>query len=76
MLEYVLYPQHRPKHHKPDLILAVGFTLNKQGKPVKDPTYRGRKQIQNIECKYSTDGNIQAIIEHIYDIYEPLRQLW
>jgi hypothetical protein len=52
----------------------VGFTLNKQGKLVKDPTYRGRRQIQTIECKYSTDGNIQTIIEHIYDIYEPLRQ--
>ncbi len=69
-----LHPQHRPKHHKPDLIRAVGFTLNKQGKLVKDLIYRGRRQIQIIECKYSTDCNIQTIIEHIYEIYEPLRQ--
>ena len=54
--------------------MAVGFTLNKQGRLVKDLTYRGRRQIQIIECKYSTDGNIQTIIDHIYDIYEPLRQ--
>jgi hypothetical protein len=72
--DYILHPQHRPKHHKPDLIRAVGFTLNKQGKLVKDLTYRGRRQIQLIECKYATDGNIQTIVEHIYDIYDPLRQ--
>ena len=71
--DYILHPQHRPKHHKPDLIRAVGFTLKKQGRLVKDLTYRGRRQIQIIECKYSTDGNIQTIIDHIYDIYEPLR---
>jgi hypothetical protein len=70
---YVIHPQHRPKHHKADLIRVVGFTLNKQGKLVKYLTHRGRRQIQIIECKYSTDGNIQEIIDHIYDIYEPLR---
>ena len=43
--DYILHPQHRPKHQKPDLIRAVGFTLNKQGKLVKDPTYRGLRQI-------------------------------
>ncbi len=53
----------------------MGFTLNKQAKLVKDLTYRGRRQIQIIECKYSTDGNIQSIIEHIYEIYESLRQV-
>ena len=52
----------------------MGFTLNKQGRLVKYLTYRGRRQIQIIECKYSTDNNIQTIIDHIYDIYEPLRQ--
>ena len=52
----------------------MGFTINKQGKLVKDLTYRGRRQIQIIECKYSTDGNIQTIIDYIYEIYEPLRQ--
>ncbi len=46
--DYILHPQHRPKHHKPYLIRAVGFTLNKQGKLVKDLTYRGRRQIQII----------------------------
>ena len=70
---YILHPQHKPRHHKPDLIRAVGFTLNTQGKLVKDLTYRGRRQIQIIECKYSTKGSIQTIIDHIYDIYEPLR---
>ena len=72
--DHILPPQHRPIHHKPDLIRAVGFTLNKQGKLVKDLTYRGQRQIQIIECKYATDGNIQTIIDHIYEIYEPLRQ--
>ena len=52
----------------------MGFTINKQGKLVKDLAYRGRRQIQIIECKYSIDDNIQTIIEHIYEIYEPLRQ--
>ncbi len=47
--------------------------FNSQDTLVRDPTYRGRRQIQIIECKYSTDGNIQTIIDHIYDIYEPLR---
>jgi hypothetical protein len=74
MPDYILHPQHRPKHHKPDLIRAVGFTLNKQDKLVKDLTYRGRRQIQIIECKSSADGNIQTIIEHIYEIFQPLRQ--
>ena len=72
--EYILHPQHLPNHHKPYLIRAVGFTINKQGKLVKDLTYRGPRQIQIIECKYSTNGNIQTIIEHIYEIYEPFRQ--
>ena len=71
--DYVLHPQHIPKHHKPYLIRAVGFTLNNQGQLVKDLTYRGRRQIQIIECKYSTDGNIQTIIDHKYCIYEPVR---
>jgi len=66
-------PQHKPKHHKPDLIRAAGITLNTQGKLVKHLTYRGQRQIQIIEWKYFTDGNIQTIIDHVYDIYEPLR---
>ncbi len=47
--------------------------FNSQDKLVKDPIYRGRRQIQIIQCKYSTDGNIQTIIDYIYDLYEPLR---
>ncbi len=70
---YILYPRHKPKHHKPNLIRAVGNTLNTQGKIVKDHTYRGQRRIQNIECKYSVDGDIQTIIDHIFDIYKPLR---
>ncbi len=63
--DYVLHLQHRPKHHKPDLIWAIGFTFNKQGKLVKDLACRRRRQLQ-------IDGYIQTIIDHIYDIYEPL----
>ena len=51
----------------------MASNLNPQGELVRDLTYRGQRQIQIIECKYSTDGNIQTIINHIYDIYEPLR---
>ncbi len=52
----------------------MGFTLNKQGILVKDLVFRGQRQNQIIECKYSTDGNILTTIEHIYNIYEPLKQ--
>jgi hypothetical protein len=38
-----------------------------------DNTYKGRRQLQIIECKYSTDGNITKIIDHIHTIYEPLK---
>jgi hypothetical protein len=66
--DYVLHPQHKPKHHKPDIIRAVGYTLNTQGKLVKDLTHRGHGHIQIIEYKFSTDGNIHTIIDHIYNI--------
>jgi hypothetical protein len=52
---------------------AVGCALNTQSKLVKDLTYCGQRQIQIIECKYSTDSNIQIVNDIIYDIYEPLR---
>jgi hypothetical protein len=71
--DYVLQPQHIPRHYKPHLIRAVGFTLNTQGSLIKYLTYRGQMQFQIIECKYSTDGNIQTIIDHVYGIYELLR---
>ena len=72
--EYILPPQHRPTHQRPYLIRAIGCTINSNGQLIPDPTYRGRRQIQIIGCKYSTDGNIQAVIDHIYNIYEPLKQ--
>jgi hypothetical protein len=71
--DYVLHPQHKPKHHKPNLIRAVDYTLNTQGKLVKDLTYRGQRQIPIIECKYPADGNIQTVIDNVYAIYESLR---
>ncbi len=71
--DYILPAHHKPKHHKPDLIHAVGYIVNAQGKLLKDLTYREQRQKQIIECKYSTDGNIQDIMDHIYNIYEPLR---
>jgi len=71
--EYILPAQHRRTHHRPDLIMAVGYTFGPNGKLIKDPTYKGRRQLELIECKYSTDGNIQEIINHIYTIYEPLK---
>ena len=40
---------------------------------MKDLAYRSKRQLQIIECKYSTDDNIQLVIDHIYDTYEPLR---
>jgi ribonuclease HI len=63
--DYILHPQHKPKQHKPDLIRAVGYTFNTQGKLVKDLTYRGQRQIQIIKSKYSTNGNIKIVIDHI-----------
>jgi hypothetical protein len=70
---YILHPQHRPKHHRPDLIRAVGYPTNLEGRLIQNPTYRGRRQIQIIECKSSTDCNILKIIDYIYQLYEPLK---
>ena len=72
--EYILPDFKRPTHHRPDLVTAVGYTTGPDGHLIRDPTFRGRKQIQLIECKYATDGNIQEVIDHIYTIYEPLKQ--
>jgi hypothetical protein len=71
--DYILPPQQRPTHHRPNLTRAIGYTINSNGELIPDPIYRGRRQIQIIECKYSTDGNMQAVIDHIYNIYEPLK---
>jgi hypothetical protein len=29
--DYILSTHHKPKHHRPDLIRAVGYTINAQG---------------------------------------------
>jgi hypothetical protein len=67
-------PKHkRPKHPKPDIIRAIGYIINSKDALVADPTYRGRKCLQIIYCKYSIDRNILETIEHIHIIYEPLK---
>jgi hypothetical protein len=71
--EHILPAQHRPKHHRPDLIRAVGCTTTPEGRLTKGLTYMGRRHLQIIECKYSTDDNTHDIIDHIYNIYEPLK---
>ena len=71
--EDILPAQQRPQHHRPNLIRAIGYILTPDGQLIKDLTYRGRRQLQIIECKFSTDGNTHDIIEHIYVIYEPLK---
>ncbi len=71
---YILPAQHIPKHHRPDLIRVVGYTFGPNGKLTKYYSYRGRRQLQLIEGKYSTDGNIPEIIQRIHTIYEPLKQ--
>jgi hypothetical protein len=39
-----LLPKHKRSHHyKPDIIRGIGYTRNKQGHTVKDPTYKGRR---------------------------------
>ena len=71
--EHILPAQHRPKHHRPILIRAIGYIITPEGRLKKDLTYKGRRQLQIIECKYATDGNTHDIIEYIYIIYEPLK---
>jgi len=71
--EYILPAQHKPTHHRPELIRAVGYIITPEGRLTKDLTYGGERQLQLMECKYSTDGNILDIIDHIYTIYEPLK---
>ena len=34
----------------------------------------GKKATVTRRCKYSTDGDTQAVIDHIYNICEPLKQ--
>jgi hypothetical protein len=70
-----LLPKHkRPKHYKPDIIRAIGYQMNSNGQLVEDLTYKGRRCLQLIECKYSTDSNLLDTITNIHNIYEPLKQ--
>ena len=71
--EYILPQEHRPAHYKPDLIRAIGYKFDAQGNLEEDNTYTGRRIIQLIECKYCTDTNMHTTIEHIRELYEPLR---
>ncbi len=56
--DYIIPAQYKPKHHRPDLIWAVGYILGPNGKLTRDYSYRGKRKLQLIECKYSTDRNI------------------
>ncbi len=49
--EHILLAQHRPKHHRQDLIRAIGYIITPEGRLTKDLTYKGRRQLQIIECK-------------------------
>jgi hypothetical protein len=70
-----LLPKYKiPKHHKPDIIRAIGYKWNTQGQLVEDLTYKGRRCLQLIECKYSTDTINLDTITNIHNIYEPLKQ--
>ena len=70
-----LLPKHkRPQYYKPDIIKAIGYTRNKQGHLVEDPTYKGRRCLQLIECMFSSDTNTLDTITNIHNIYEPLKQ--
>jgi len=65
--EHILPAKHRLKHHRPDLIRAIGYIITPEGRLTKD------LKLQIIECKYCTDGNTHDITGHNYVIYEPLK---
>jgi hypothetical protein len=70
-----ILPKHkRPKHHKSDIIRAIGYKWNTKDQLVEDPTHKGRRCLQLIECKYSTDTNTLDTVTNIHNIYEPLKQ--
>ena len=72
--EYLLPSYKRPQHHKPDIIRAVGYTIDERtGLLIMDLTYTGHRTLQIIECKYSTDTNMDTIYDDIKNIYTPLR---
>ena len=75
MIPNTILPKHkRPKHHKPDIIRAIGYSINSRGALVADPTYRGRRCLKLINCKYSTYSHTSDITDHIHTIYSPLKQ--
>ncbi len=69
-----LLPKHkRPQHYKPYIIRAIGYRRNAKGQIVEDTSYKGRRCLQLIECKYSTDSNILDTITNIHNICELLK---
>ena len=53
-----LLPKHKkPQHYKLDIIRAIAYPRNTQGQLVEDITYKGKRCLQLIKCKYSTDSN-------------------
>ena len=72
--DYLLPPEDRPQHCKPDIIRAVGYTLcPSSGMLIPDLTYKGRRVLQIIECKFSTDFNMHEVVDHIPGFYTPLK---
>ena len=64
----------RPHHYKPDIVRAVGYYIDPDTGVLKpDPTYKGPRALQLIECKYATDMDMHEVINHIYTIYDPLK---
>ena len=69
----LLLKHKRPQRHIPDIIRAIGYIRNSQGHRVDDTSYKGRRCLQLIECKYSADCNTLYTINYIHNIYEPLK---
>ena len=73
--QYLLPREKLPQHHKPDMIRATGYTLDDTtGRLTRDLTFHGRRALQLIECKFSTDTNMDEIYHSIKQLYEPLKR--
>ena len=70
----LLSKRKRSHHHKPGITRVIGYKWNTIGKLVEDTAYKGRRCLQLIECKYSTDSNTLDTITNIHNIYEPLKR--
>ncbi len=46
--EYILPAQYRPQHHVPDIVRAIGFYVDADGRLTIDKTYKGKRQLQII----------------------------